>query len=293
MNTVYTRLSARVGNTVQLCHTFYRGGVPTDPYQIVKVEIYKTAKLPQNLVATFVFPSACDPSYPSPATQATEDIPAGACGTGEQVGAPIVGKYCLYWDIPANASAPDNYIDVWYFLPSNPCELTDFSGSTCCVATTDGCIYPDLSCSEFDGYIMSCCDRFWVYPDNWLCFDDSVTIRYGFEPLDQRFRKPEVRPLEVGIMPLPLYDNDYNLNMPIIPALIGSITISTGSCETIVDNAPMEIGLRQGSYRSNPFVLKYTIDTNKFLIGTYKYRVTVKLPDGSTRTSGDFILTVS
>jgi hypothetical protein len=293
METVFSRISARRGNPVLLCNTFYNGGVPTDPYAITKVEIYKNQVLPSNLVATFVFESPCDPNYPSPGFKDTEDLPPGECGTEGQIGAPIDGKFCLLWDVPCDAGAPDVYLDVWYFLPSNPCLKDEFQGSTCCFETTDGQICPDLDCDDFDDFILKCCNRFWVYPNDWLCVDESISIRYGFEPLDQRYHKDEVRPLEVGIMPLPLYDNDFNTNMPIIPALEGSITIQTGNGEALVEDAPMEMGLRQGSYRSNPFVLRYTIDTTQFLIGTYNYRVKVRLPDGSSRVSKDFVFTVS
>lgn len=289
----FPRISARRGNPVLLCNTFVRGGVPTDPYAITMVEIYRNQVLPSNLVQRFIFPNPCDDNYPAPAFKATEDIPAGQCGTGPQEGAEIDGKYCLLWDIPCDAVVPDVYIDVWYFLPTNPCEKAEFDGSTCCVETTDGCVYPDLDCDDFDDYILKCCNRFWVYPDDWLCVDESITLRYQFEPLDQKFYKDEVRPLEVGIMPLPLYDYDFNSNIPVIPALEATITIETGNNEVLVDDAVMEIGLRQGSYRSNPFVLRYTIDTTQFLIGTYQYRVKIRLPDGSTRVSKDFIFTVS
>lgn len=291
---IFNRIAGKRGQQILLCNTFLCGGVATDPFAIVSVSIYRNQVLPSSLVAEFVFPNPCEPgsTYPLPAYQDTEDQPDGLCGTEGTEGAPIDGKYCLIWDVPSDAVAPDVYIDVWRFLPSNPCELPEFDGSTCCDETTDG-VCPDYDCNEFDDYILSCCNRFWIYPDCWNCVDDTITIRYAFEALDQRFHKPEVRPLEVGIMPLPLYDNDFNTNMPIIPNLDGFITIYTNNNEMLVEDAPMEIGLRQGSYRSNPFVLKYTIDTSNFLIGTYRYRVKVNLPDGSNRVSKNFIFTVS
>ena len=94
-------------------------------------------------------------------------------------------------------------------------------------------------------------------------------------------------------MPMPLYDFNYNLVAPIIPLMTGTITIKTMNNEIMVRDGAMTMGLRQGSYRTNPFVLRYSLDTMDFLIGTYKYRITVTLPDGTTRTSGDFILTIS
>ena len=290
---VYSRISARRNNIVELEVTFTRGGVPTDPYAIRKVEIYKTQVLPHNLVAQFILPHPCDDTYPSPVTQVTEDIPAGECGTEPQIGAPVPGKYKLLWEVPSDVQAPDVYFDVWTYLPINPCELPEFAGDTDCVEIDGELCHQNLDSEELEDLYLQNCGRFWVYPDNWNLSDDLSTIRLGFEPLDQKFRQPEVRPLEVGIMPLPLYDFDYNLNVPMLPYLTGTITIETMNKEVIVDAAPMEMGIRQGSYRTNPFVLKYSIDTRSFLIGTYKYRVTVTLPDGGTRTSPDFILTVS
>jgi hypothetical protein len=185
---------------------------------------------------------------------------------------------------------PDVYYDVWSFLPTNPCDLEEFAGtSTVC---EDG-HYPDLDADALAGLMLKLCSRFWVYPDGWNLQDNLSSIRLGFEPLDQRFSHPEIRPLEVGIMPLPLYQYDYNLVAPILPYLTGTITIETLHREVLVQNAPLEIGLRQGLYRSNPYVLRYLLDTSSFLIGTYRYRVTVMLPDGTKRTSRDFIFTIS
>jgi hypothetical protein len=111
--------------------------------------------------------------------------------------------------------------------------------------------------------------------------------------LDQRFRQPEVRPLEIGITPLPLYDYNFNLNAPVIPNITATIRIETMNKEVLVNDAVMEMGLRQGSYRTNPFVLRYNVNTNSFLIGTYRYRIIATLPDGSTRASKDFVFTVA
>ena len=145
---LFQRISARRGNTVNLSTTFYRGGVPTDPYAIRKVDIYKTEVLPSNLVAEFILPSPCsDTGYPSPVEQLTETIPAGDCGTEAQDGAPIAGKYRLLWDVPVDAHAPDIYFDVWSYIPVNPCELVEFSGSTHC----DNNCYDDLDSPDVAG----------------------------------------------------------------------------------------------------------------------------------------------
>jgi hypothetical protein len=60
----------------------------------------------------------------------------------------------------------------------------------------------------------------------------------------------------------------------------------------MVDNELMDIGLRQGSYRSNPFVAKYLLDTGRFLSGTYDYFITTQLPDGQTLVSPKYTLTI-
>jgi hypothetical protein len=200
----------------------------------------------------------------------------------------VPGAYTLTWSVPNDLEVPDVYLDVWSYIPTNPCDLDDFAAD----CETDGC-YPDLLDSALADLVVKSCNRFWVYPDNWSASDGLESIQLGFEPLSQRFRQPDVRPLEVGITPLPLYDYNFNLVAPIIPQLSATITIKTMHNEVLVNNAPMTMGIRQGSYRTNPFVLRYNISTLDFLIGTYKYRTTVTLPDGTTRTSGDFVLTIS
>lgn len=286
---MFTRLSGRRGNQIALDVTFLNGGVPSDPYAIYKVEIYKTQVLPHNKVATFIIASPCDDSYPSPVEQLTQDIAAGQCGTDPIIGDPIPGKYRLIWDVPADVDAPCVYYDVWTYFPTNPCLDSNFSNPTLCGDT--GC--PDLSESAFTDYAQRCCNRFWINADSWNCVDGLQTVRFGFEPLDQRFNQPENRPLEIGLTPLPLYDFNYNLVMPLIPSLEATIKIETMHKELLVDNADMTIGIRQGSYSTNPFVLRYNLNTSNFLIGTYKYRVTINLPDGTTRTSKEFIFTIS
>jgi len=284
----YPRISGRRGNEVDLKVTFYRGGVPTDPYAIIGVDIYKTQVLDQNLVASFVFPRPCDAGYPLPAEKVTDDIPAGDCGTEPQIGVELDGQYRLLWSVPTDLVVPDVYLDVWSYIPTNPCDLAEFAAS----CDTDNC-YPDLTADALADLVLTSCNRFWVYPDEWLTNDGLQQIQLGFEPLNQKFKQPESRFLEVGITPLPMYDYNFNLVAPIIPFIQGTITIKTMHNEILVNEGEMTMGLRQGSYRTNPFVLRYALNSMSFLIGTYKYRVTATLPDGTSRTSGDFILTVS
>jgi hypothetical protein len=137
------------------------------------------------------------------------------------------------------------------------------------------------------------CQRFWLYPDSYYTDSGLENIRLGFEAMDDKFTQPEVRTLEVGIMPLPLYDYNYNLVAPIIPNLKATISIMTDQCEILICNEPMKIGIRQGTFRSNPFVLQYLFNTMRVLRGSYKYQVTLRLPNGETRTSPRFALQVS
>jgi hypothetical protein len=264
--TVYNRMSGRVGNTIRLNATFYKNGVPTDPYAIRSVKIYKRSVEDANLVAEIPFPSPDSTEYPAPASENNN----GPCtGSG--------GSYELLFDIPCDFPAPDLYFDVWCFIP----DLN-------CLETTA----PDLD----DESLWQCaCNKFWVYPDGWYVDDHLMVPRLGFEPLDVQFRAGEKRFLEVGIMPLPLYDYDYNMIMPLIPYLQAKITIGTGKgCdEIIVNGEDMEMGLRQGSFRTNPFVAKYFLDTSNFFRGTYEYRVTIEMPDCSTFVSPTYTFTVS
>jgi hypothetical protein len=271
-----------------------RGGIATSPYAIRKVEIYKTQVIPSNLISTFVVVDPCDPTYPSPVEYIRTNTEPGLCGTEGQEGVIVPGEYRLMLDVPPDIPVPDVYFDVWTYLPTNPCLLQEEYGSEAvCLEDTSGCIYPDFDNPIVTGMLLQACNKFWVYSDDWDVSDSLTSIRLGFEPLDQKFNQPEVRPLEIGIMPLPLYDYNFNLVAPILPYLTATITIETEFREVLVTDAPMEIGLRQGSYRSNPYVFRYMVHTDRFLKGTYQYSIVVTLPDGSTRCSKKFILTIS
>lgn len=277
------RISGRRGQIIDLNVDFLRNGVLTDPFAIRLVEIYKSQVLPHNLVASIPIPLPTDPLYPAPICQEVVATTTGDCGTeptGDET--PIAGKYHLPFTIPEDFEVPDVYFDLWYYFADDPCGELGTDTTEC-----------DIDDTTYDPLLLKCCHRFWVYSDDWMCDDKLQTIRFGFEPLDQRFHQPEDRPLEVGIMPLPLYDYNFNLVNPLIPRLQPTITIETRSCELLVDKAPMRIGVRQGSYRSNPWVLQYDLDTSTFLKGTYRYFITVTLPNGQSRTSRKFIFTVA
>ncbi len=274
------RISSRVGKVVDLNVDFYNNGVLADPYAIRKVEIYKAQVLPHNLVASI---SVLDPTellYPLPILKHTIDTPEGECGTDPITGSEVVGRYHLPFSIPTDFVSPEIYFDVWYYYAENPCEEgTDI----------DEC---DLDSVENMAKMIRCCHRFWVYPDNWFCDDGLQTLRLGFEPLDIKFYKPESRYLEVGMMPLPLYDYNFNMVSQMLPFLKPTITIETHAGEIVVDNAECRIGIRQGSYRSNPFVIQYLVNTDTFFKGTYQYFIKVVLPDGTSRVSKKFMLTI-
>jgi hypothetical protein len=278
------RISARRGQVVDLNVDFLHNGVLADPYAIRFVEIYKTSVAPHNLVATIPAVLPDDPIYPSPICQEHIDVSTGVCGTEPtEDSTPIVGKYHLPYSIPNDFQVPDVYFDLWYYFAESPCgELGTEDAEEC-----------DIDDEQYDALLLKCCHRFWVYPDEWFCNDGLQTIRFGFEPLDQKFYTPEVRPLEVGLMPLPLYDYNFNLVNPLIPFLQPTISVETQHSELITENASARMGIRQGSYRSNPWVIQYDLDTSRYLKGTYNYWITLNLPDGSTRVSRKFIFTIN
>lgn len=258
----YDRISARRGSVVNLDARFLKGGQLADPFAIYRVEIYRGSVAAENIVEIFTVhdPSATD--YPSPIIH------------GNGTGTPT-GIFSLPWTVPHDAVVPDVYFDQWYWYSTNPHIGT----------------VTDLS--HYESQLLKQCNRFWVYPDDWYIDGGLQTINLAFEPLNQKYNKPEVRPLEIGLMPLPLYDYDFNLVTPLIPYLNPTISIWTENYEPIITNAVAKTKLRQGSFKSNPFVVSYLLDTSGFFIGTYKYRVTLHLPDGTTRISQDLYFTIS
>lgn len=266
---IMPRISGRLGNPLDLNLTFYRNGIPTDPYAIRKISIYRSAVQAENLVTEFLISSPLDPSYPTPISREVDS---------NNVVQP--GVFHLYWEVPdTGIPTPDIFFDVWSYLPVNPGIGSGGTGAT-------GTGSEDLLNDE--SLWQTCCEKFWLYPDGFYCDANLSNIRLAFEAMDAKLKQPEVRTIEVGIMPLPLYDFDYNKIAPLIPMLRAKISIWTENCELLVDGDPMEIGLRDGSYRSNPFTLKYRVCSSFFLKGSYKYRVMVCLPNGETRVSDDF-----
>lgn len=275
------RISGRRGETVSLNVDFYKNGVLTDPFAVRHVEIYRSSVAPANKVAVVPITLPTDLTYPSPLVRGSLPSSQPSCGT--DLGSPEqAGRFILPFSIPADFAVPDVYFDVWYYFTEDPCGVLGTAGTEC-----------DIDSTAYSDLLLKCCHRFWVYPENWFCGDDLQTIRFGFEPLDQRFYSPERRPLEVGLMPLPLYDYNFNLVNPMMPYLKPTIRIETQHNELLANDAECTIGLRQGTYRSNPYVIQYDLDTSNFLKGTYQYQIKLTLPNGTTRVSRKFIFTIA
>lgn len=249
------RISARIGQTVMLNASFYRNGILTDPYAIRLIRIYRQSTEDVNLVAEIPAPNPGASDYPDPILH-DDSRP---------------GYYQLPFLVPDDFISPAIYFDVWHFVSDDP-------------GTAD---------IDDESIWNSKCNRFWVYPDGWYVDDELYSPQLGFEPLNANFRAGEVRPMEIGMMPLPIYDYDYNLITTLIPMLDAKISIQTRNNEVIVDDESMTIGLRQGSYRTNPFVFRYTLDTSLFLIGTYDYHIKVHMPNGSIVKSPKFTFTIA
>jgi len=288
----YPRISGRTGNLIDLNVDFYNNGKLDDPFWIQRVEIYRCSVSPANLEAVISFADPTDLIYPAPACQETIPVDVGQCGTAPPANpTPIPGKYHLPFLIPSDFKAPDVYIDVWYFYPKNPC-LGDQYPDVCDPSDITSGFQVDPLCDPTDpifyDQLVTCCHRFWVYPDSWMCDDKLQTVNFGFEPLNTRFNSPETKPLEVGLIPLPVYSYNKSLVDSLIPFIKGSITVGTQYCDVLVQDAPMDLGFRQGNYRSNPWVVKWNLDTTTFIRGSYWYQVKLTLPDGSTRVSQKF-----
>ena len=251
---LFPRISAKTGQPVGLNVMFRQGGTPRDPFALRRIDIYHQSVKEENLVAQILFSEPSVTGYPAPAVP---DIS-------------VAGAFIVEFQIP-DTFKEGIYFDVWRFVGSEPASLSGFDFND-------------------ESFWISQCNKFWVFQDCWFLDDGLITPRFAFEPLDSRFRKGEVRNLEVGIMPLPLYDFDQNRIGPMIPQICPFITIETEEGEILegLEKAPCQIGLRQGSYRTNPYVVQCPLDTNAFLKGQYRYRVTLELPNGESRISESF-----
>lgn len=273
------RFQAIANDTVALNVQFLKNGVAVEPYAVRSVRIYKQSVRDENLVTTVVFP---DPTTTNTDGENVYDnmlrrirdpkVPdIGQCGT-DLSDVFLPGAFILDLFLPIQDFKTGIYFDEWCFIGDEP------TGT-------------DFDIDDEDNWTCTC-NKFFVRDAGWYVDDNLSSVRIGFEALDARFVQPECRTLEVGMMPLPLYDFDVNKMSQLIPSVNATITIETQRYELLVDKAPMIIGLREGSYRTNPYVLRYLLDTSKFLKGTYRYRVDLQLPNGETRSSPYFWLSI-
>lgn len=294
-----SRLSAAVGECVDLNVQFYQDGQPTDPYALRAIRIYKCSVNEENLVLEINMPLPTDEDrcpnfcnneyiYGGLIKRCNDTAVDGLCGTD------VESQYtpgCFIHSLKLCKELFDSgvYYDVWCFVGDHS-DLCDDCETGACEDVT----CTDVTSTDYDDETKwTCiCNKFFVSDSNWYGDDGLSNIQLGFEPLDSRYNQPEKRKLSVGLTPLPLYSYNRAAIDPIIPMLNATITFQTAYCETIIDDEPMTIGLRSGSYRSNPYTLQYLLDTNRFLKGTYKYQVTVHLPNGETRVSPYFTVAI-
>lgn len=222
---------------------FLRNSVSAEPFAIRRVDIYRGSVRAGNLVAQLLFSPPTDPSYPFPAVQDTSSL----------------SEFQVLFAVPENFVTNDVYFDVWHFLGDDP--------------QTAGIDDESLWISQSG--------QFWVYEDVWLGDDQLSSKRLGFEPLDKKLKRGEVRTIEVALHPLPKYDFNFNKLAPIIPHLNPTITVWTVHDEPIdgLVDAPCKIGVRQGHQRSSPFVVQCLIDTRTLVRGMYRYVIKVQIYD--------------
>lgn len=289
-----SRLSASIGDCIDLNARFFKNGEPTDPYALRVIRIYKCSVTDENLVLEIQLPDP-DEQDRDLTSQYIYDNYIERCGNIKDeeglCGTDLVPQYtpgCFIHTLKLCDEIFNSgvYYDVWGFIGDignlvDDCDTCDSNATNVTNVDLD-----DESNWKF------LCNKFFVSESSWFVDDGLRNIRLGFEPLDSRFNQPEIRTLEIGMTPLPLYSSDKKLMDSIIPSINATITVQTAHCEIIIDSEDMSVGLRQGSYRSNPYTLQYLLDTNRFLKGTYKYRIDVNLPNGETRSSPYFKLAI-
>jgi hypothetical protein len=247
----YSRINARAGNVVNLNMRVLKNGQLQSPHALREINIYRGSIRPGNIVATIAFPDPADVAYPTPATELAE------------------GEFVVPFFVPEDFVTCDQYFDVWSFVGEDP--------------GTPGVDDTSLWISQYG--------TFHVYDDVWISDDELRTLKVGFEPLDKRLRRGELRTIEIAIHPLPLYDYNYNVLTPIIPQLSPTITIHTAYDELIVSDSPCLIGVRQGRGRNSPYVIQCLFDTTTLIRGMYRYTVKVMVGD-QTIISPRFYLTI-
>lgn len=250
---VYPRIAGRVGHIVKLNMRFLRNGRPTDPFAIRRIDIYRGSIRLGNLVSQILFPHPSDPTYPSPATPVT--------GT--------VGEFEVPFVASANLVPNDIYYDVWHFSGVDPGATVD------------------------DSLWVTQRGQFWLFDDIWVTDEELRTKRVGFEPLDKKLRRGEIRSVEVALHPLPKHGYHFNELVPLLPTLSPTITVWTANNELIAGmvDAPCRLGVRQGHHLGSPFVIQCPVDTRTMLRGTYKYIIKITVGD-QTIISDKFFFTV-
>lgn len=248
----FPRVAGCLGNIIKLNMNILRNGIPQDPFAIRQIQILRGSPRLNNVVATIPIVDPTNPIYPSPITRVAE------------------GQFEALFSVPTSFIPNDVYFDLWSFIPNDPGTNADL---------TDESIWVTQS------------GVFWLYDDVWIVEDELHTKRLGFEPLDKKLRRGEVRTIEVAIHPLPKYDYDFNKLAPIIPQLSPTITIHTVNNELLVKDVPCTIGIRQGNSRNSPFVVRCLIDTRTLLRGTYQYTIKVSIGNSSL-ISPQFYFTV-
>lgn len=216
---------------------FYHNRVLESPYAIRRIDIYRASLRPSDLVAQIIFPEPDGTGYPDPAVELA------------------TGIFEVQFAAPDNLVPDDAYYDVWHYIGNDP-GTADLD-----------------NINLWDSQV----GQFWLFDDTWIADDDLLTKRIGFEPLDKKFRRGEIRNLEVALHPLPKYEYDFNKIAPIIPQLMPTITVWTIHDELLLSNVPCKIGIRQGHHRNSPFVVQCPLDTRTMIRGTYRYTIEVNI----------------
>lgn len=248
-----SRIAGRLGRPLNLDVSFLHNGILADPFAIRRIDIYRGSTRPENLVTQIPFSDPDDTNYPFPAIKMD------------------VGEFSLKYEVPDDLVPNDVYFDVWHFIPED-IGLTDL---------------------DDESYWVTKNGRFYLFDDVWLADSDLQTIKFAFEPLDRVLTRGEIRPIELAIHPLPLYDHNWNLIIPLIPHLNPTITVHTTKGELIegLSDVSCKLGVRQNANRNSPFVVQCLIDTRTLLRGTYSYFIKMNIRN-RVITSNEFYFMV-
>lgn len=236
---IYPRVAGRIGNFVNLNMNTLRNGQPETPYALRRIDIYRGSPRPGQLVSTVVFPDPDSTTYPDPASETS------------------IGRFSVPFLVPEDFIPCEVYFDVWHFLGRDP----------------------ETAGIDDESLWISQSGMFWVFDDTWIGDEDLQTKRLGFEPLDKRLRRGEIRTIEVAMHPLPMYEYDFNKFAPMVPQFNPTMTLWTARDELLVQDAQCKIGVRQGANRNSPFVVQCTVDTQTLVRGMYKYVIKINIDD--------------